>query len=312
MCPSTLATKKKHLPIVLVAIAFIVVPLASCNKENHKDIDLPSSAFSEASMIFSKYSWPETGLGALLPVPESSMASFQWESSDGFCIYVGETTQEQFTKYADMCSQNGFFVDYRKGENYYFADDEAGNHLSLNYEGNNTMFVRIDAPNGQSNTGSDENSQSESNSGSSAITQESQTLENTDSQATFSLTDDNLIDVDISSCHAKYIKHEILENMAGDRCIAIYFEFTNNSEDNRTFDTVFSPTAFQDGVSLEESFYHVNDESKNRSAEIKPGTTVTVCSGYVLRNETSDVEVEMEGWISFSDKPDDTMTISLQ
>lgn len=123
---------------------------------------------------------------------------------------------------------------------------------------------------------------------------------------------DDIIDVDISDCHVKYIKHEIVENMSGDKCVAVYYEFTNNSKEGKTFDFTISDKAFQNGIELDISLFHVNDESKNGSSEIKPGVTITVCSGFVLRDETSDVELEVDEWISFNKSIEDKMVLSLK
>ena len=123
---------------------------------------------------------------------------------------------------------------------------------------------------------------------------------------------DDIVDVDISGCHVAYIKHEIVENMSGEKCIAIYYEFTNNSDEGKTFIYTISDKAFQDGVELDASWFHVNDESKNADSEIKPGVTITVCSGFVLRDEKSDVELEVKEWISLNDKTKDSMVLSLK
>ena len=120
----------------------------------------------------------------------------------------------------------------------------------------------------------------------------------------------NMIDVDISDCHVKYLRHEIANNMAGEKCLVIYYEFTNNSKDNKAFDYTISDKAFQGGVELQSSLFHVNDESKDSGAEIQPGTTITVASGFLLRDE-SDVQLEVNAYISFSSKPKGSMTLTL-
>lgn len=124
-------------------------------------------------------------------------------------------------------------------------------------------------------------------------------------------TSDDIIDVDVSDCHVKYIKHEIVENMAGEKCLAVYYEFTNNSDESKSFMLTITDKAFQDGVQLESSLFHVNDDSKTSDVEIKPGVTVTVCSGFVLRSEESDVELEVDEWISFDDV-EDKMILSIK
>lgn len=100
----------------------------------------------DAPMEIGELKWPDRGLATLIPAPESSVGKIEWETSNGFVVYVGKTTKEAFTVYADACAAKGFTVNYQSGDDYYYADDSEGNHLSLNYEGNNIMFVRMDAP----------------------------------------------------------------------------------------------------------------------------------------------------------------------
>lgn len=128
---------------------------------------------------------------------------------------------------------------------------------------------------------------------------------------TVSPLDDDVIDVDISNCNVRYLRHEILNNLAGDKCIAVYYEFTNNSDSDKAFYVTVTDKAFQDGVELKSSIFHVNEESHDSSAEIKPGVTVTICSGFVLRNDYTDVEIEVEPWINFSKNVYDKMVLSI-
>ncbi len=127
----------------------------------------------------------------------------------------------------------------------------------------------------------------------------------------FNPFDDDIIDVDIDDCHVEYLYHEIVQNMAGDWCVAVYYQFTNNSDSNQAFYVTVSDKAFQNGVELEDSLFHVNDDSKTRDMEIQPGVSVTVCSGFVLR-DTSDVELQVSPWISFDNTPSDAMMLSLE
>lgn len=139
-----------------------------------------------------------------------------------------------------------------------------------------------------------------------------QPLKSQDAQKSDSPLDDDIIDVDISDCHVKYIKHEVTENMSGDKCVAIYYEFTNNSDSSKSFIYTITDKCFQDGVELETSLFHVNDESHDSDVEIKPGKTVTVCSGFVLRDKSTEIELEVSPFISFKDTPDDKMILSIK
>lgn len=99
-----------------------------------------------APMKMSALSWPTIGPGSLLPKPESNMGNVSSDSKNCFIVYIADTTKDQFEAYINKCIKAGFDVDYNKGDNFFNADNEEGYHLRLDYEGNNIMFIRIDAP----------------------------------------------------------------------------------------------------------------------------------------------------------------------
>jgi len=109
-----------------------------------------------------EFQWPRSEIARLIPTPKSNMGRIEWESSYGFVIYVGNTPKAEYDKYVDSCADSGFAVDYRKGDDFYYADNESGYQLSLRYEGNETMFIRIDEPKGQEDETSPEPFPSES------------------------------------------------------------------------------------------------------------------------------------------------------
>lgn len=90
--------------------------------------------------------WPDSPAGNQLPEPESKIGKFSYEYDDNFFVYIGETDEEAYNEYVNACSEKGFKVDYDKGENYYYADNSDGWHISLKYQGNNIMSIEIDAP----------------------------------------------------------------------------------------------------------------------------------------------------------------------
>ena len=110
--------------------------------------------------------------------------------------------------------------------------------------------------------------------------------------------------------NVKYLKHEVIENNAGETVLVVYYEFTNNSDENKVFDYSFSDTCFQNGIEIEHSYWHANDESKNSGKEIKNGTTVIVSSSFVLGDNITDVELEITPWLS--DEILFSMTIELE
>lgn len=48
----------------------------------------------------------------------------------------------------------------------------------------------------------------------------------------------------------KYLRHEIATNKAGEKVVVIYYDFTNNSDKNTSFDISFSDKVFQNGIIL--------------------------------------------------------------
>jgi len=100
----------------------------------------------KAPMKLGTISWPVGTAGYLLPEPSSTTGKFNYEHDTNFSVYVGDTTREEYEEYVTDCSYYGFDVDYDKGENYYRAYNEDGYYLSLSYEGNNIMLIRIDEP----------------------------------------------------------------------------------------------------------------------------------------------------------------------
>ncbi|MBQ2915232.1 MAG: hypothetical protein IJE51_00425 [Clostridia bacterium] len=112
----------------------------------------------DAPMEMSQIQWPNSEVAKLLPVPKSTVGSISWENSGGFVIYIGNTTKAEYDEYVNACSAKGFNVDYNKGDDYYYADNSDGYHISLRYEGNNVMWIRADEPDETATNGENNNS----------------------------------------------------------------------------------------------------------------------------------------------------------
>lgn len=99
-----------------------------------------------AKYAYGEFTWPDSELSKLLPVPKSNYGAIEWENSDGFVIDVAQMSIDDFNEYVSSCKDNGFTVDYQAGKDFYYADNESGYRITLNYKDGNVMFVRIDAP----------------------------------------------------------------------------------------------------------------------------------------------------------------------
>ena len=100
-----------------------------------------------APMEMTAITWPTGTAGKQVPVPKSGVGQFSYEYEDHFFVYVGNTTKTDYKEYVNACSENGFHLDYDKGENYYYADNTGGWHIKICYVGNNIMSIAVDAPN---------------------------------------------------------------------------------------------------------------------------------------------------------------------
>ena len=108
------------------------------DKDMTLDLDAPKE--------MADFTWPDSLAGRLVPQPKSTFGRIEWEYEDSFVIYIGQMTREDFSEYANACKDAGFSVDYRSGDTYFYADNPDGYSLSLNYEGFNTVFIRLDHP----------------------------------------------------------------------------------------------------------------------------------------------------------------------
>lgn len=110
----------------------------------------------------------------------------------------------------------------------------------------------------------------------------------------------------------KYLRHEITENEMGENVLIVYYEFTNNSNDNQAFIYSFSDACFQNGVQLDDSLFHANEQTRNADREIQPGATIEVASAFDLGDSRDTVTLEVEPWVSFTSNKLLTLELELE
>ena len=108
------------------------------DEELHIDLSAP--------IEMGKFEMPTSEIAKLLPVPNSNVGNILTDKSDSFEAYVGEISFDNYNDYVKACSDNGFNIDYNKGEKYYEADNEKGYTLRIEYEGFNTIHISVHAP----------------------------------------------------------------------------------------------------------------------------------------------------------------------
>ena len=113
---------------------------------------------------FVEMQWPDRGLGAMLPAPESSYGVIYNDKAQWFNGDVGNYTREQYGAYVASCEDAGFTVEYTKNNDAFWAWNEEGYYLHLGYdEDKSYMSFSLEAPkeeesggSGVSNGGSEE------------------------------------------------------------------------------------------------------------------------------------------------------------
>lgn len=87
--------------------------------------------------------WPTIGPATLIPKPDSTKGSIEINSHIQLFVYVGETSHDDYIDYVERCIEWGFNVDYNRGDNVFGADNEVGDSLRVEYEGNNIMSISM-------------------------------------------------------------------------------------------------------------------------------------------------------------------------
>lgn len=87
--------------------------------------------------------WPDTALGRMLPVPESTVGQVSYETEEYLELYVGDTDPAAYSAYVTACIDAGFDIDYSRGDDYFYGDSAAGYDLSVSYEGFRRMRIHL-------------------------------------------------------------------------------------------------------------------------------------------------------------------------
>ena len=93
---------------------------------------------------------------------------------------------------------------------------------------------------------------------------------------------------------------KLTKNWEGKDTVLLTYEFTNNSSSPASFDVALTDHVYQDGIGLETTFLS-DDDTDYLDVQIKPGVSKDVRKAYILRDTSTDLEVEIEEFISLSD-----------
>lgn len=134
---------RKNLRLIPAIIAFVLFIPCTFLYTGSTVPDITD--FNTETIDMAEITWPKSDIAAIVPVPDSTYGKIEWETDYGFVIYIGNVTAEQYKDYVDLCWDSGFKLDYSRGNDYFWADNEDGHCLTVRYQNGNVMFIRIDA-----------------------------------------------------------------------------------------------------------------------------------------------------------------------
>ena len=168
-----------------------------CSGYNEDDIELVLSYDEKKKTMdirvmdpqYDEFKFPNSDLAKMIPIPKSTFGKIEWETSDGFIVYVANTSKSEYSEYVEVCKACGFTVDYTAGDYYYYAENSNGYDLSLRYRDTDVMRIELDVPSeDEKNDSPSEDATSDSTTSSENVSDNS-VLESTESNAEKSGTD---------------------------------------------------------------------------------------------------------------------------
>lgn len=134
--------KMKKTAAAVWALAVCGMLLSGCKSRRYPDIQA-----AEVKIIsdkeYGEFSWPESEIASLIPKPEADFGRVEWETDYGFSVLIAEMTEKEFNEYTAECYRKGFNVNYRKGNDIFYADNKDGCHLTIKAQKDNVMCVKI-------------------------------------------------------------------------------------------------------------------------------------------------------------------------
>ncbi len=99
-----------------------------------------------APMEMSQITWSTSDYGKMLPAPKSTLGKIENDDKTGLTVYIGETSLDDYNAYVAACAEKGFTFNSKKTEKNFTASNSEGYALTVDYKGNNTMYISLKEP----------------------------------------------------------------------------------------------------------------------------------------------------------------------
>lgn len=113
---------------------------------SYYDYDSEMHINLDSAMEMETITWPDSEMAKLIPVPKSTIGKIYSNDEDGFSVYIGNTTIDDYNAYVKACEEKGFTVDAQKKDKTFSAKNADSYKLSVDYKGNNVIYISVAEP----------------------------------------------------------------------------------------------------------------------------------------------------------------------
>lgn len=110
--------------------------------DTENEMDITVSAPEE----FGKLVWSDSKIAKLIPAPKSTAGRIEKDDETRFNAYVAKTSLKDFKDYVNQCKDKGFNIQDGESDKSYSAKNREGYTLSVEYQGNNVIYININEP----------------------------------------------------------------------------------------------------------------------------------------------------------------------
>lgn len=100
---------------------------------------------------------------------------------------------------------------------------------------------------------------------------------------------------DYQDMHVKFNRYEVTTNeYTNEPMLAVYLDYTNNSDEADAFMYNFKIEAYQNGISLDTTIMSGLDEATNATKKIQPGATLLISDAYDISDTSTPILIQVK------------------
>lgn len=127
-----------------------------------------------------------------------------------------------------------------------------------------------------------------------------------------SASEEDTIDMTTEKFSIRYTRHSIEKDFAGNPCLLVYYDYTNNGTTASSAMVDITLHAYQNGTALNAAIPETNDDSIDQYlSEIQPGQTINICQAFSI-TDMSDVTLQATEAFSFGNGQTTSQILKLQ